>query len=204
MKKFIYCIALALSLSSCVSFGPQPKILYNRPEIDSSVAKVDKIIIFPTSSFQGKSANHIKPLDASINASWVKLYGKDKVIPAGLAIQKIADSINKDLYGKFVVILDDISIVEQSLKDENVKNFISKVTEKFGDYQLALAIVSGGEEEYKSGTTIYLNIGLFDTKTLTWKLITKTEIKKDKMSNYKLDSQAAVYNSFKVIKNIIN
>ena len=91
-------------------------------------------------------------------------------------------------------------MVEQISKNETAKKFVSQVTDKFGNFQFALAIVSGGEAEYNAGQKIYLHIGLFDTKNLTWRLITKIETQKGAVGNWKVASQSMISNSFEEIK----
>ena len=172
-------------------------MLYDRPDLNN---KVSKIIIFPTTDFNGKTSEGSKSIDLSINAGWAGTYGSDKVIPAGIAIEKISNSLGNSFYKKFISALDNVSMVEQISKNETAKKFVSQVTDKFGNFQFALAIVSGGEAEYNAGQKIYLHIGLFDTKNLTWRLITKIETQKGAVGNWKVASQSMISNSFEEIK----
>ncbi len=164
---------------------------------------MNKVIIFPTTDFNGKASEGAKGVDMSINAAWANIYGSDKTIPAGPAIAKIADGIGNGFYKKFIVALDNTSAVEQIAKNETARKFVSEVTTKFGSAQFALAIISGGEAEYNSGTPVYLHIGLFDANTLTWRLITKIEAKKGAVGNWMLASQTLVSNSFAEIKKML-
>ena len=197
MKKFLSTLTALTFLASCSAFGPKPHVLYDRPDLDT---KVSKIIIFPTTDFSGKTNEGLKSVDLSINAGWAGAYGSDKVIPAGIVIEKISSNIGKEFYKKFISSLDNVSAIEQILQSESVKKFVSEVTGKFGNFQFALAIVSGGEAEYNAGQKIYLHIGLFDTKNLTWRLITKIETQKGAVGNWKIASQAMIFNSFEEIK----
>ena len=197
MKKICSIALVAIFLSSCSSFGPKPHVLYDRPDLNN---KVSKIIIFPTTDFNGKTSEGSKSIDLSINASWAGVYGSDKVIPAGIIIEKISNSFGNGFYKKFISALDNVSMVEQIAKNETAKKFVSQVTDKLGNFQFALAIVSGGEAEYNAGQKIYLHIGLFDTKNLTWRLITKIETQKGAVGNWKVASQAMISNSFEEVK----
>ncbi len=197
MKKLYITALLILSLSSCSSFGPKPQVVYDRSDLNTNISK---IIIFPTTDFNGKSSKASKAIDLSINAGWAGTFGSNKVIPAGLVIEKIANSLGNDFYKKFVSSLDNVSSIEQISKNETIKKFAGQIAGKLGDFPLALAIISGGEEEYNSGQVVRLHLGLFDAKNLTWRLITKIEIKKGAVGNWKLDSQVMISNSFDMIK----
>ena len=190
---------LVLSLASCSSFGPKPKLLYDRSDLNT---KVSKIIIFPTTDFNGKSSIGSKSIDLSINAAWAGAFGSDKVIPAGIVIEKISNTIGNDFYKKLVGSLDKASGIEQLSKNETIKKFAGEIIGKFGEFPFALAIVSGGEAEYNAGQVVHLHIGLFDAKNLTWRLITKIEVQKGAVGNWKVASQAMISNSFDMIKKI--
>ena len=197
MKKLCIATLLALSLASCSSFGPKPQLLYNRTDLDT---KVSKIIIFPTTDFNGKSSAGSKSLDLSINAAWAGAFGSDKVIPAGIVIEKISNKMGNDFYKKFVATLDKTSEIEQLSGNKTIKKFAGEIVGKLGEFPFALAIVSGGEAEYNAGQAVHLHIGLFDAKNLTWRLITKIEVQKGAVGNWKLASQAMISNSFDMIK----
>lgn len=197
MKKLCIVAFLTLSLASCSAMGPKPKLLYDRADLNT---KINKIIIFPTTDFNGKSSAGSKSIDLSINAGWVGVYGSDKVIPAGIVIEKISNTLGNDFYKKFVKTLDEVSAIEQISQNETIKKFADKIINKFGDFPFALAIVSGGEAEYNSGQPVSLHIGLFDAKNLTWRLITKIEVKKGPVGNWNLASQSMISNSFDMIK----
>jgi hypothetical protein len=201
MKKLYSLSLIVLFLSSCSSFGPKTQILYERPDLTT---KLEKVVIFPTTDFQGKSSEGSKSVEMSINASWTNIYGSDKTIPAGPAIAKISDGIGNDFYKNFITALDDVGAVEYIAQNETAKKFISEVTDKFGTAQFAIAIISGGEVEYNAGQPIHLHIGLFDANSLSWKLITKIEAKKVLIGNWKITSQSLVANSFDEIKKILN
>ncbi len=197
MKNFVIATLLILSIASCSSFGPKPQLIYDRADINT---KINKIIIFPTSDFSGKASEGSKSIDFSINAGWAGVYGSNKVIPAGIVIEKISNSIGNNFYGKFVTTLDNVSAIEQISRNENIKKFAGEIIGKFGEFPFALAIVSGGETEYNAGQPVSLHIGLFDAKNLTWRLITKIEIKKGSVGNWKMASQAMILKSFDMIK----
>lgn len=117
--------------------------------------------------------------------------------------------MNKEVYKTFISTLDSVSAIEQLVENPKFKNFISKSMDKLSkstggksDVHFALALLSGGEANYDSGESVYLHLGLFDVKALTWKLITKIEINKNNslVGNWKVDSGLAIQNSFKFFK----
>ena len=207
MKK-LKCIGLvavaSCLLSACISSHKnEAEVIYSRPDV---VTQVEKLIVFPTTNFEGQATKDIRLVDASINANWIKLFGKDKTIPAGLVIEQISNQIGKNAYMSFVRMLDDVSGVEQILADENVRKFIQLATDKLGaagKSQFALALVKGSEESYNKGEPIYINIGLFDVKTLTWKVITKTKSTKTKFGVFKTDYNGIIKDHFATIKDNI-
>ena len=87
-EKICSIVLVAMFLTSCSSFGPKPHVLYSRPDLET---KVSKIIVFPTTDFEGKTNQSLKAIDLSVNTAWVNAYGADKVIPAGIVIEKISN-----------------------------------------------------------------------------------------------------------------
>ncbi len=119
------------------------------------------------------------------------------------------DSTGGDSYGKFIATLDNVSAIEQLTQNTKIQGLLKGITEQITkqtgvktNFHLALAIISGGEAEYNSGQPVFLHIGMFDVSNLTWKIITKIEIKKGSspLSNWKIDSQLAIKNSFKFLE----
>jgi len=201
MKKILLSLALIILTTSCSMMVPKPHVVYERPDLDS---KISKVIIFPTTDFNGKVSESAKNINLSIISGWGGVYGADKTIPAGVLIEKVASGLGKDSYTKFIKTLDNVSGIEQLVSNPNFKKLVTDVTDKLGNYQFALAIISGGEAEYNAGQPIYLHLGLFDTKNLTWRLITKIETKKTAVGNWKIASQVMVANSFEVFKKTNN
>lgn len=201
MKKILLSLAIIILTASCSMIGPKPHVVYERPDLDS---KISRIIVFPTTDFNGKVSEAAKSINLSIISGWGGVYGADKTIPAGIVIEKVTNNIGKDSYAKFIKTLDNVSSIEQLGNNPNFKKFVTEITDKLGNYQFALAIVSGGESEYNAGQPVYLHLGLFDTKNLTWRLITKIEAKKTAVSNWKVDSQLMVANSFDFFKKANN
>ena len=119
------------------------------------------------------------------------------------------DSTGGDTYGKFITTLDNISAIEQVTQNTKIQGLLKGITEQITkqtgvktNFHIALAIISGGEAEYNSGQPVFLHVGLFDVSSLTWKIITKIAIKKGSgpLSNWKIDSQLAIKNSFKFLE----
>ncbi len=197
MKKSLPILAIIAFVTSCSMIGPKPHTIYERTDLNS---KISKVIVFPTTDFSGKVSAGAKSIDPSIIVGWGTVYGADKTIPAGIIIEKVTGAIGNNFYSKFISTLDNVSAIEQVASNPAVKNFASQITEKFGNYQFALAIISGGEAEYNSGNSIYLHLGLFDTKNLTWRLIAKIETKKGAAGNWQVASKAMIANAFDAFK----
>ncbi len=199
MKKILSTLAVIFFATSCSVIGSKPQVVYHRGDLKYGV---NKVIIFPTTDFSGKVSDGAKSVDMSIIAAWGNVYGSSKTIPAGIAIEKIVNSIGKDAYLKLISSLDNASKAEQITANTAIKKFTHSVTEKLGNYDFALAIISGGEKEYNAGAPVYLHLGLFNSKDLTWRLITKIEAKKGAVGNWKVASQAMIANSFEEIKKL--
>ena len=199
-------IYISLALISACSFlntGSQPSVIYERPEFNN---KVDKLVVFPTTDFQGQENKQTRIVDASVNGQWVGIYGEKNVIPGGFVIKTVANKANKKAYIKFIKTLDNVSTIEQALNSAELKQFVSLLADNIpseakekAKYHFALAIMSGGEEQYNAGNPVYLHLGLFDVEHFTWRVITKIEIKKSTspLAKWHLDSQQAINNSFK-------
>lgn len=199
MGKLLSLVLISTFFASCGLLGPRPNVVYHRPDITTPV---NKVIIFPTTDFNGVVSEGAKSVNMSLVSSWGSLYGKDKVIPAGPVIEKITQNLGKDAYMKIVKSLDNTSAVEQLHKNPQIRDFISQVTNKLGNHNFALALISGGEKEYDAKQPVYLNVGMFDTESLTWKWITKIEGQKGMMGNWTATSGTMVSNSFDKIEEL--
>ncbi|MBT3586443.1 MAG: hypothetical protein HN509_16160 [Halobacteriovoraceae bacterium] len=201
MKHLLLIALLAAFISSCGTFGPKPQTVYHRKDLKT---KVSKLIVFPVTDFQGRQSAGAKKLDVSVSSAWAELYGKEKVVPGGAVLYKLIQATGKDSYKKLISSLDNISAVEQLHKNPKVRKFISKVTKKFGNYHFALAIENGGPKYYKDGKPVLLHIGLFDSKNMTWKWITKIKDQKGTLSfgGYDGASMGMVSNSFDLIEKL--
>ena len=210
LSKYIYVYISLMLITACSLFpqGPQPHVIYERTDLTNPI---QKLIIFPTTDFNGKETTQTKAVDASVNGQWTNIYGTNGVIPAGLIIKKAVDATGKQSYNKFIATLDNVSAIEQLASNLELKKFTSMITDKIAatskgqtKYHFALAIMSGGEKEYSEGTPVYLHLGLFDVEHFTWKVITKIEIKKGKspLAKWHIDSQQAINNSFNYFDNM--
>lgn len=179
-------------------FGPKPQLVYHRPDLP----KVEnKIILFPTLDFNGKKSKGAIEINNKIQASWSNLYGADRVLSADL----ISDEISKkfpDFYINLIKSIDNISIIEQLHKNQKIRDALSEITAKLGNHHLGFSIINGGSEEFSQDKKISIHTGIFDTKNLTWKWITKIEDKKDKISNWDIFHSTLIANSFEYSKNI--
>ena len=201
MKHLFVVLLLSAIISSCGTFGPKPHVVYHRPDLKTEVSK---LIVFPVTDFEGYQSEGAKKLDSSVVSAWAELYGKDKVIPGGTVLYKLIQGRNKNSYGKLIHSLDNVSQVEQLHKNPRIRKFISRVTKKFGNYHFAFAIENGGPKFYENGKPVLLHIGLFDSKNMTWKWITKIQDKKGTLSfgGYNASSINMVSNSFDMIETL--
>lgn len=188
---------MGFMLVSCSTFGPKPTVTCYREDINN---KVEKLIIFPTTDFQGTESEGAKDINFSIVSAFANLYGKENIIPAGPAILKIINTIGVDNYVKFIKTLDDVSTLEQVMKYPKVREMLDQITSQIGNYHFALALVQGDDKSFEGGSEVALNIGMFDTKALTWKWITKVTSKKGIIGKWKVTSSAMVSNSFNIIE----
>lgn len=195
MNQFFALVATLsmMILASCSSFGPKPEVVYHRPEL--KIPAESKLIVFPVMTFKGKT-NVDKGLAGSVTSGWSDFHGSAKTIPAGDAIVQVAKKSGFDLMN-LVKAMDNVSYLEQNLKkNRKFKKFINQVTSKFGNYDFAMTLVHGSEKLYESGSPVRLHLGYFNTKTMTWKWITKIQDKKGTIGNWQAAYGTLVSNSF--------
>ena len=200
MKKIFvaFMCIFACFLQACSTKYAQ--ISYSRPDIETDVSAV---FVFPTTTHDGEVNTATQLVGASIYSKWSSIYGK-KAIPTGPDIEQLLKQKNiREAYMKVVSTLDNVSVLEQTLRNENVKKFLNLLIEelKIGkDSRIALSIMFRTEKGYDKGEPVYVNIGLFDVNNLTWKLITKTESKKGTITTFKVDYNGIVNQHFSSIK----
>lgn len=179
--------AIGFSLLSCSAMGPKPEVVYHRPDLKN---KAEKVIIMPVTDFTGESAG--EGVASTVTSGWSKMYGATNVVPVGPAIEKFG----KTTYIEMLKTLDNVSTVEQMMKNAKIKKFISQVTGKFGNYHLAFSVVEGSQSTYDAQQPVRVHLGLFDTENLTWKWITKVQDTKGKIGDWRASYGAMVSNSF--------
>ncbi len=185
--------------SSCSMLGPKPHTVYHRKDI---IQPVKKLIVFPVTNFKGIQDGNSKKVETTFVGKWAEIYGKKNVVPGGPIIFKLMEIHGKDTYGQFISTLDKTSAIEQIHKNPKIREFISVVTSKLGQFHFALAIVSGNEKIYDAKKQVHLHIGVFDSENLTWKWITKITDKKGTFGNWTASSLAMVNNSFELVKKL--
>lgn len=187
MKKILLILCLCLFTQAC-STTKNAEVIYSRSDIKTEVSAV---IVFPTITPNIEINDSTKLVSGIISSKWTGVYGK-KAIPADpIMAELLKNKTSREYLGKLVSALDSTSGIEQILKDANIQKFVQELTSKLGaagNTRLALSIMYGDEKSYNSGAPLYINVGLFDVKGLTWKVITKTESVKGKLGNFKLDA----------------
>jgi len=195
MKKMKFSlIGLVLLTCACAMLQPKPVVsVYYRSDINTQSSKV---IVFPLLSFEGKKTEGTKNVELGILNQWAEIAGKANIIPAGPALEQLPSATLLT----FIKSIDTASSVEQLSQNPKIKEAIGMITSKLGNYNLALAIIDGGEKEFAAGSEVRLHIGLFDSQNMTWKWITKAVTRKGKLSRWEVASTTLVQDSFKEIK----
>jgi hypothetical protein len=151
--------------------------IYTRKDVDTSKSK---ILAFPMLLWDGskiKESNtaYSNPLiDALFGKNWASDLGAENVI----IIPKMALDKIPNVYtamDAFIKAADGVSAVEQT--NPNLTKVLDTLTKTFGDGAIAVALVTMDKKEYESSGEVQVNMGLFDTKKLTWKWITKVRHK---------------------------
>ena len=176
MKITSYIALIAVFLS--VSCASQQKVsVYNRNDVDTTKSKV---IAFPMLLWDGKkikSSNTVysnQVVDTFIGKNWTDNLGKENIIVIPkLALDKVPGAYTA--MNTFIKALDGTSAVEQSTE---LTNLLTSISSQFGDGAFAMALVTVDKKEYDTSGQVQVNMGLFDTKKLTWKWITKHSYKK--------------------------
>lgn len=182
IKKIITCLSIAglsiISTTSCTSSSKKElsTSVYLRKDI---AIKSDKVIIFPTmylssSNFIAENKNFKGTIiDAKLLASWSSNLANIKPIP-------VPRQVLNEIPGAWPSLNILVSMMDNSEDIKNNKNysviekFVHNITKKYGNNNvLAFSVVFEDENEYISSHKVHKNIGLFDTKTMSWKWITK-------------------------------
>ena len=137
-----------------------------------STAFVFPLLLKSGANFAEANKTDNKSLDALVSTGWTDEIGIDDIIPIPKAV--ISQIPNGwETLGEFVRILDTASAIEQTMDNPEIKKFVEGVSSKVGDGALGFALVFEDENTFKATNTLRGNMGLFDTKKLTWKWITK-------------------------------
>ena len=91
-------IYLFLFLSSCALYTPKPSSVYFRPDVHE---KDKKVLIFPTSDFNGNFSEATEEIDETIMFKWASMYGATNVIPASKIIDKVFSYMGKSAYSSY-------------------------------------------------------------------------------------------------------
>lgn len=175
MKQFWFLFLGAIFLINCAS--DREISVYNRKDVDTSKSK---ILAFPMLLWDGskiKPANtsYSNPLiDALFGKNWASDLGTENVI----IVPKVALDKIPNVYpamDAFIKAADGVSAVEQT--NPYLTKTLETISKTFGDGAIAVALVTVDKKEYEDTGEVQVNLGLFDTKKLTWKWITKVRHK---------------------------
>lgn len=188
--------ALAL-LTGCSMLAAKPEVTLHRPDIQNRT----KVVVMPVTDFSGNRTEGAKNIEVFALKNWAGIYGRKNVIPGGPAVEKINQATGSK-YVEILKSLDEMSAAEQTGKSTAITEYVKAITAKTGNFNLAFTIVEGGPDQYKAGEVVRVHLGLFDTKAMTWKWITKLEDKKGMFGDWRAASAAMVSNSFDVAKKV--
>ncbi len=166
-----------LSLFSGCALIPKDShtTVYKRDDVNTSKSKV---IVFPLllksgANFeQANKDSDNKVLDLLVGSEWSDEIGtSNAIVVPKLVLNELPNGWK--VLGQFVQVLDNVSAIEQTMNNPELKKFIEELSTKVGDGALGFALVFEDENRFKATNTLHGNMGLFDTKKLTWKWITK-------------------------------
>ena len=166
----------AIAMFGCATKSQNVQV-YKRDDVNTTNSK---IVVFPMLLARGDSmaaanTSYSNPaVDALLGKNWFDALGEENVV----VIPKAAFDKVPNAYEAmtiFVKFLDSTSAIEQS---DLLSGFIDVISNQFGDGAIALALVFENEDEYEATGELHFNMGLFDTKSMTWKWITKTVVQK--------------------------
>ena len=151
--------------------------VYSRKDVDTSKSK---ILAFPMLLWDGnkiKAANtsYSNPMiDVLFGKNWASDLGAENII----IIPKVGLDKIPNVYpamDAFITAADGVSAVEQT--NPTLTKVLETITKTFGDGAFAIALVTADKKEYEDSGEVQVTMGLFDTKKLTWKWITKVKHK---------------------------
>ncbi len=195
MKRSLLAIAgIAVLSAGCSMLSPKrPMDVYSRA---GAPARTARVILLPLLDFTGGRPANAEDLELTLRAKWGGLYGAKNLVPAGPAAAALAGS---GAFLDLIQTLGNTRAIRPQRQTPELRALLAALTAKLGNYDIALAIVSGGKAEFDSGAPVRLHIGCFDTETLAWKWITRTAATKGKVSKWEVDSIGMVSDSFKRI-----
>jgi len=128
------------------------------------------MLLLSGNNVSAANTDYSNPLvDAAIGAKWSSSIGaSNSVIIPKIAFDKIPKA--SEAVAVLIHALDTTSAVERT---GLTQNFFQTITGQFGDGALAFAFVTQNKKEYESSKSVQVNMGLFDTKKMTWKWTTK-------------------------------
>jgi len=162
---------MTFGIFGCATTKPAIEV-YLRPDVNTSESRV---IVFPLLLTDGQQ---MKPentqysnsiADALFGKKWSdSLRAKKITVIPKVALDKIPGAYSA--MNALIVALDGTSAVEQTT---GLTQLFEKISSQFGDGALAFALIFEDEAEYKATKQVRFHMGLFDSKKLTWKWITK-------------------------------
>ena len=193
----IYYFIIITCLTGCSSTKVQ---VYLRDDVKSDKSN---IVAFPALLLNNNGS--ISPanteysnllIDGIFSKKWSESIKEGTVYPVP---KKVLDGIPNAYKALDTVItnFDSVSAIEQTT---GLTNLFDTITKQIGDGAFAFALFFENEDQYKSSNQLNFNMGLFDTKKMTWKWITKAKYEGPPIP-YEMATQDTVDKSFEELYN---
>ena len=196
LKKVFLGALLATFLSNCTNTKVEVYIRDDVKTSNSNIVAFPALLLEKNGSISPANTNYSNILiDGLFSKNWSSSIKDGKVYPMP---KKVLDSIPgayKTL-DTLITSFDSVSAIEQTT---GLTSLFEDISKSVGDGAFAFALFFQNEEQYKSTGALQFNMGLFDTKKMTWKWITKASFEAPPGAPipYEVVTQDMVNESFK-------
>lgn len=183
-------IGVGGQLTACALSSPKPEVLYRRPG-----AKINSVVVMPVTDFSGEKSAAARQIEDAVADGWARTFGETKVHSAG----PVVEELNIQLASGYEKIIDSIKAparVTHLKSDPGFARYVSMFSSEVGNHDLAFAVVDGEREQFEKQKPVYLYLGVFDIKTMSWKWITRTQGRKGLFAPWETASVDLVSDGF--------
>ena len=175
MKRILVSTLMSFFLFSCASTKNAQVFLRNDVNTDKSKVIVFPMLLAKSGGMAEANAKFSNPLvDGLLGKNWTEDLGKDNTV----SVPKMVFDKIPGGYASMEIFIKSLDVTSSLEQNGLLKNFAEAIQKQFGDGAMALALVFEDEAQYKATGKLHLNMGLFDTKKMTWKWITKNVAEK--------------------------